>query len=1102
MFANLSSMIRRSSTAEISFGSRPKATFAFPLVFGCLLVFTFAPGASIAEAAKKLSPLPLDLARPAGEDSFDRPPAVKAAQSRFAPGDTVTFGYVDANGFAVEGEVWTFDHGHSDPFEGWYATDLTLNTETYFRRITAAEWIADPNNMVAPPVLSGTGSAWCGAFGTEANDLCWESGLGYGNSWCQRLVSPTFVHDGSSSVSASWLHFNDTEAMYDFTTVYLKTLPSGDRLELARYDGMIGVAPDHPDSPPVGAGDNVTLDPADFGGETSYQIVFEMTSDHGWSDSDGFATTEYGPCAFDNVDIDGTVFDFEADLQGWVPEVCPGFGSQFGVANVGDYLIEDACGCKLSGNVLEFHDESREHPYGQRVEARSAPVDLLNATEPAGDGNLSILSRWAQYSELPQANGVFYRPGWDFYPFECVLTGAEGWSGRVGQNSFFFVGEDPACTQNVTVATEVDRPVPVTAEQVRFIFEIFASCDAFTIPGDVCTNQTNFTPLIDNIVIETTKVPDAPAISFDNGLRYQDGYSQDPVNYWFGPGNADVTRNRNFGNTTPVVLGDSLYVSGPLAGPDPESQWEAKLWFQIPRVGPLLNDPYMEWRDRVRDGKNIDPDLGGDDIEWTFAFMDSYQVGTNVANNKYVSYFREDDDDFVPGEELKDANEIIADGVLSPGTQVNYFVSSNFIGNSQQFLLPDTTGGFSLEFEILPRWRETENGLKFPATLYIDAANDGAQFFVESALDKLGIEVDRYDYLDATSNWKAPFRRGLEAVSNNGCTILQLRDYRTIIVNSGEARTTSIMWPDDYLHFADWMEAICSFSNRGFIANGSGLASSMKTQAPAFLWQLGGDLVSDSYSEYSGDQSDCVRLETEAGSTPAYGTSNSLGDYEYDAYGNWCPTNHRFDVLGLAPGQGGVGNRVYLDVDDLETEVPYAQVANEYEYLDGFVTRTVLDGTSYHLLSDVDPLLECVSDSAHIVTAAANELLAAMEWIWGVGQIPILTDDSPCRVSDAPNPHGHLASDVTAMYSSFPNPYNRRTTLRFALAQSGEAKVAIYDAAGRLVRTVVDGLHDAGLHQVIWDGTDDGGRELPSGVYWARVWDGIQESSAKLVSLR
>lgn len=84
---------------------------------------------------------------------------------------------------------------------------------------------------------------------------------------------------------------------------------------------------------------------------------------------------------------------------------------------------------------------------------------------------------------------------------------------------------------------------------------------------------------------------------------------------------------------------------------------------------------------------------------------------------------------------------------------------------------------------------------------------------------------------------------------------------------------------------------------------------------------------------------------------------------------------------------------------------------------------------------------------------------------------------------------------VTLMSQPFPNPFRGSTSLRLALAREGQAKVAIYDLVGRRVRTLVTGLQPAGERMLVWDGRDDGGREVPAGLYLVRfTGDGVEQS--------
>ena len=78
------------------------------------------------------------------------------------------------------------------------------------------------------------------------------------------------------------------------------------------------------------------------------------------------------------------------------------------------------------------------------------------------------------------------------------------------------------------------------------------------------------------------------------------------------------------------------------------------------------------------------------------------------------------------------------------------------------------------------------------------------------------------------------------------------------------------------------------------------------------------------------------------------------------------------------------------------------------------------------------------------------------------------------------------ASTVTGLllHASNPNPFALRTTISFETAREGEVSLAVYDAGGRLVRTLVGETMGIGSHQVAWDGSDANGQSVASGVYF------------------
>ncbi|MBM4116140.1 T9SS type A sorting domain-containing protein [bacterium] len=86
--------------------------------------------------------------------------------------------------------------------------------------------------------------------------------------------------------------------------------------------------------------------------------------------------------------------------------------------------------------------------------------------------------------------------------------------------------------------------------------------------------------------------------------------------------------------------------------------------------------------------------------------------------------------------------------------------------------------------------------------------------------------------------------------------------------------------------------------------------------------------------------------------------------------------------------------------------------------------------------------------------------------------------------------------------ANYPNPFNPQTTLSFTLPAAGEARLVIVDAAGRALRHLQAGRLPAGPQRLVWDGRSDSGRELPSGVYFARLISEGKVESRRLTLLR
>ncbi len=94
------------------------------------------------------------------------------------------------------------------------------------------------------------------------------------------------------------------------------------------------------------------------------------------------------------------------------------------------------------------------------------------------------------------------------------------------------------------------------------------------------------------------------------------------------------------------------------------------------------------------------------------------------------------------------------------------------------------------------------------------------------------------------------------------------------------------------------------------------------------------------------------------------------------------------------------------------------------------------------------------------------------------------------------------APSAALRMSAWPNPFNPQTSLRVKLAQDGFIELTIYTATGQYVSTIFEGHIVAGSREFVWDGKDDLGREMSSGVYQLNMSANGRSESLKLVLLR
>jgi flagellar hook assembly protein FlgD len=85
---------------------------------------------------------------------------------------------------------------------------------------------------------------------------------------------------------------------------------------------------------------------------------------------------------------------------------------------------------------------------------------------------------------------------------------------------------------------------------------------------------------------------------------------------------------------------------------------------------------------------------------------------------------------------------------------------------------------------------------------------------------------------------------------------------------------------------------------------------------------------------------------------------------------------------------------------------------------------------------------------------------------------------------------------------NYPNPFNASTSIKYTLPENAHVEIAIYNIQGQLVRTLSKGEESSGTHLAIWDGKDNIGKQLPSGIYFYKLSIGGEFKIKKMVLMR
>ena len=89
-----------------------------------------------------------------------------------------------------------------------------------------------------------------------------------------------------------------------------------------------------------------------------------------------------------------------------------------------------------------------------------------------------------------------------------------------------------------------------------------------------------------------------------------------------------------------------------------------------------------------------------------------------------------------------------------------------------------------------------------------------------------------------------------------------------------------------------------------------------------------------------------------------------------------------------------------------------------------------------------------------------------------------------------------------ALHSNFPNPFNPTTTIKYDLPENGSVSLMIYDIMGREIRHLVNETQNAGFKAIMWDGTNNYGHQVGTGMYLYQIKAGSFVQTRKMILMK
>jgi hypothetical protein len=1042
-------------------------------------------------------PFCISLALPGSIDAGRRPPqnSLPGGQGASLPQDlAVRYGDALRSSAAVDTFVLldeNFDSGGGNKPAGWTTHDLNAQIATFFHVADGTELGGGTFGNLLP--LNGSKSMWCGVAPTTAAPFCGYATLpGYGNDWDQRLESVLVAGD---SVAITYTVFWDSEPGYDGTVVEY-TFDNGTTWHLFPVTDTLTARASTYDGTGIAGGitESFTNQIAGTPGG-NVKVRFRFQSSGAWSDEDGLWPTD-GAIMVDDITLQtyaggGLVTNntetFEAATTGsntagiWTGTTGSGFGD-FAALYPGVSLTqEDPCQF-VPLFVWGFFDDplitsydchtpdplpvQGAVPFGPSTEGLYLSNEVWTPAVPNTGSGVEYRLRFLVYKDLPIDNLQFFT--WR------VRAWASGCPGDWRDGGFVYYGGH----RNWLRPTyDIGALVDASADSVQVAVGLIDMCPFWCNASRIGYGSGachSHAPLFD--VIRLERIANfGPQWIVRHLDLFQDNFSANGT--VTGTARADAAFDILPVSNPGIIPGDSVAMTiAPVTtvsgGP---TAW---LYARVnnsnsPKSGAGLGSP------NTRAGKSgnrwpyVTNWTDANSKVWEIFQMDSAftAAGGAVADRYCVDL---NDVLFVPGDTILYFFGADADATPNNGSETYWHRKLDGQGDDHVTADREEAAASPCEFTVLPAGGVNRGG----DILYVDDTDDRggpAELHFDSSFDHLGIRdlVDRYDVL-APSSFAA--NSLASRVTNNFNQITNI--YRKIIWNTGNLEAGLIgdgtgepEKADDYMLLEQFIRT--STKGPGLYISGDDVAEEWVT-----LGGAGAILLKISWIPFNLLDGDHVNFGEPISPTfTATGTSFiHLGTPDKLAAFGGCPIIDDFDVLqptGVSaedfpyPNAGTGNGAAVISSQQLNAQSQTATI--------------VLSGFSFHHIRDV------TSGFPPARTEHLRDIL-------------IYLGNTVSEPTGIPTDGPQLA---TYLDHNYPNPFNPTTTIRYGVKTQAHVSLKVYNVAGQLVKTLVNGIQQpTAEYKVKWNGDSDSGQAVASGVYFYKLVTKDFAQTRKMVLLK